>query len=85
MFWCVGSLSPKQTFADFTDSAAHAEALITALNHIASSRRNSNSDWSSSEDETEALEQDDGCWYVLSSWILHIYPVIYFIIWCFCS
>ncbi|XP_074576186.1 protein phosphatase inhibitor 2-like [Curcuma longa] len=51
-----GSLSPKGTFADFT---AHAEALITALNHIASSRRNSIDDWVSSEDEPEAMEQDD--------------------------
>lgn len=81
MFWSVGSLSPKGTFADFT---AHAEALITALNHIASSRRNSIDDWVSSEDEPEAMERDDGCRYVLSSWILHIYPIIYFIIWCFC-
>ncbi|KAG6490869.1 protein phosphatase inhibitor 2-like [Zingiber officinale] len=54
-----GSLSPKQTFADFTDSAAHAEALIAALNHVAASCRNSNGDWASSEDETEAMEQDD--------------------------
>eukprot|EP00257_Ricinus_communis_P026940 XP_025014354.1 protein phosphatase inhibitor 2 isoform X3 [Ricinus communis] len=58
-----GSLSPRRgSFDDVVADVMRAEDLRTALDTVASSSRNSgrrSSDWTSSEDEAEPMEQDE--------------------------
>ncbi|CAL5007192.1 unnamed protein product [Urochloa decumbens] len=55
-----GSLSPTRPFDKCLDETVQAEAIMTALNGVASSSSNSKDDgWASSDDETDAMEQED--------------------------
>ncbi|XP_021309538.1 uncharacterized protein LOC110432864 isoform X2 [Sorghum bicolor] len=56
-----GSLSPTRPFDKCLDETVQAEAILTALNGVASSSNSNSKDdgWGSSDDDTDAIEQDD--------------------------
>jgi protein phosphatase inhibitor 2 len=57
-----GSLSPTRPFDKCLDETVQPEAILTALNGVASSSNSSTSKdggWASSDDDTDAMEQDD--------------------------
>ncbi|CAO2187680.1 unnamed protein product [Urochloa humidicola] len=56
-----GSLSPTRPFDKCLDETVQAEAIMTALNGVASSSSSNPKDdgWVSSDDETDAMEQED--------------------------
>jgi len=57
-----GSISPiRGSLEDGPGDAMHAEAIRSALHDVASSSKNNSrqSGWTSSEDETDAMDQDD--------------------------
>jgi hypothetical protein len=59
----LGSLSPTRPFDKCLDETVQAEAILAALNGVASSSSNSNSKddgWGLSDDDTDAIEHDDG-------------------------
>ncbi|KAF7052577.1 hypothetical protein CFC21_060660 [Triticum aestivum] len=55
-----GSLSPTRPFDKCLDETVSAEAILTALNGVASSSKNDSKDdeWASSDDDADAMEQD---------------------------
>ncbi|KAG8058535.1 hypothetical protein GUJ93_ZPchr0002g23050 [Zizania palustris] len=57
-----GSLSPTRPFDKCLDESVNAEAILTALNDVASSSTSDSKDggWASSDDDIDAMEQDDG-------------------------
>ncbi|CAN4087792.1 unnamed protein product [Withania somnifera] len=57
-----GSLSPiRGSFEEDNGDAVHAEAILNALDEMASSSKNKSrrSGWTSSEDEVDVMDQDD--------------------------
>jgi protein phosphatase inhibitor 2 len=56
-------LSPTRPFDKCLDETVNAEAILTALNGVASSSKTDPKDdgWASSDDDADAMEQDDGC------------------------
>ncbi|EEC78933.1 hypothetical protein OsI_19366 [Oryza sativa Indica Group] len=56
-----GSLSPTRPFDKCLDETVNAEAILTALNGVASSSKTDPKDdgWASSDDDADAMEQDD--------------------------
>ncbi|KAL6865111.1 hypothetical protein ACP4OV_016262 [Aristida adscensionis] len=56
-----GSVSPTHPFDKCLDETVQAEAILTALNGVASSSNSNPKDdsWASSDDDTDAMEQDD--------------------------
>jgi protein phosphatase inhibitor 2 len=59
---CLGSLSPTRPFDKCLEETANAEAILTALNGVASSSKNDSKDddWATSDDDADTMEQDDG-------------------------
>ncbi|KAE8797457.1 protein phosphatase inhibitor 2 [Hordeum vulgare] len=55
-----GSLSPTRPFDKCLDETVNAEAILTALNGVASSSKNDSKDdeWASSDDDADAMEHD---------------------------
>lgn len=58
----IGSLSPRCAFDEFIDGSVNAEDIANALSNVASSSRiiSRNEGWTSSEEECDAMEQDEG-------------------------
>lgn len=56
-----GSVSPTHPFDKCLDETVNAEAILTALNGVASSSKNDSKDdgWASSDDDADAMEDDD--------------------------
>ncbi|KAG8043183.1 hypothetical protein GUJ93_ZPchr0597g2913 [Zizania palustris] len=61
MMMMVRSLSPTRPFDKCLDESVNAEAILTALNDVASSSTSDSKDggWASSDDDIDAMEQDD--------------------------
>ncbi|KQK06893.1 protein phosphatase inhibitor 2 isoform X3 [Brachypodium distachyon] len=57
-----GSLSPTRPFDKCLDETVNAEAILTALNGVASSSKSDAKDdgWASSDDDADAMEHEDG-------------------------
>ncbi|XP_051179258.1 protein phosphatase inhibitor 2-like [Lolium perenne] len=56
-----GSLSPTRPFDRCLEETVNAEAILTALNGVASSSKNDSKDddWATSDDDADAMEHDD--------------------------
>jgi len=56
-----GSVSPTHPFDKCLDETVNAEAILTALNGVASSSKNDSKDddWATSDDDAVAMEHDD--------------------------
>ncbi|KAK9277430.1 hypothetical protein L1049_006973 [Liquidambar formosana] len=70
-----GSPSPIRDYVECNSSAAHAQALRSALNEVASSTEKHSrpfGGWMSSEDEVDAMEQDEGSGSYLSCTIVYM-------------
>ena len=57
---CIGSVSPTHPFNKCLDETVNAEAILTALNGVASPSKNDSKDddWASSEDDADAMDDD---------------------------
>lgn len=78
MLIVIGSLSPRRgSFDDVVGEAMRAEELRTALDTVASSSRNAgrrSGGWTSSEDEADPMEQDEGCYFNKASFLSYSFP-----------